>query len=157
MKKILFISNITNKITGFAHASITNSHKLNYKYYHFSNWSNASKEQIDKDKEFYNITIENAPITRSPFSRCNIKAYKQLKKLIEKENIDYIHCNTPVGGMLGRLAGKKCKAKKVIYQAHGFHFYKGAPLLNWMLYKWPSALALDHRPYRMHHTVPCLS
>lgn len=143
MKKILFISNITNKITGFAHASITNSHKLNFKYYHFSNWSGASKEQIYKDEKSYNISVENAPVARSPFSYSNVKAYKQLKALIKSENIDYIHCNTPVGGMIGRIAGKACKVSKIIYQAHGFHFYKGAPFLNWILY-YPVEKILAH-------------
>ncbi|MEE1116149.1 MAG: glycosyltransferase family 4 protein, partial [Clostridia bacterium] len=69
-----------------------------------------------------------------PYSPKNIKAYKQLCKIIRDEQIDYIHCNTPTGGLLGRIAGKKCGVKKVIYQAHGFHFYKGAPKLNWMVY-----------------------
>ena len=55
-------------------------------------------------------------------------------ELIKKEHFDIIHCNTPIGGVIGRLAGKKCKVKKVIYQAHGFHFYKGAPLINWLIY-----------------------
>ena len=59
---------------------------------------------------------------------------KQLVDLINKEKIDYIHCNTPVGGVLGRLAGEKCKVKKIVYEAHGFHFYEGAPKKNWMIY-----------------------
>ena len=67
-------------------------------------------------------------------TRKNIKAYKQLVDLINKEKIDYIHCNTPVGGVLGRLAGEKCKVKKIVYEAHGFHFYEGAPKKNWMIY-----------------------
>lgn len=44
-----------------------------------------------------------------------------------------IHCNTPIGGVIGRLAGCKFN-KKVIYMVHGFHFYKGAPLINWLLF-----------------------
>ena len=63
-----------------------------------------------------------------------MSAYKQLVEFIKQEKIDYIHCNTPTGGILGRLAGKKCMVKKVIYQAHGFHFYKGSPKKNWLVY-----------------------
>ncbi len=35
--------------------------------------------------------------------------------------------------MLGRLVGRNIDCK-VIYTAHGFHFYKGAPVKNWMFY-----------------------
>ena len=132
--KILFISNISNKITSFATASICASKKMGFDFYQSANWSGAEDGQIEQDEVEYGIKIYNAPIARSPFSKSNIKAYKQIKKLIRDENIDYIHCNTPVGGLIGRLAGKKCKVKKVIYQAHGFHFYKGAPKKNWLIY-----------------------
>ena len=60
----------------------------------------------------------------------NYIAYKNLVKAIRKYHVEVIHCNTPIGGMVGRLAGKRCKVPRVIYTAHGFHFYKGAPLFN---------------------------
>ena len=71
---------------------------------------------------------------RFPFSKANIKAYKQLKKLIQENNYDIIHCHTPVAGVLTRLAAKNNKNTTVIYTAHGFHFFKGAPLINWLIY-----------------------
>ena len=77
------------------------------------------------------------PFERSPIKFNNVKTYKQLKELIFKENFDIIHCHTPMGGVLSRLAYKSLKNKvktKIIYTAHGFHFYKGAPLINWVLY-----------------------
>lgn len=78
----------------------------------------------------------NIPIQRSPFSKSNIIAYKQLKKLIERNNYNIIHCHTPIGGVLTRLAARQARRKgtKVVYTAHGFHFCKGAPLANWLLY-----------------------
>ena len=63
-------------------------------------------------------------------------AYNNLCKVIKEGDIEFIHCNTPVGGMVGRLAGKKHKVKKIVYTAHGFHFYKGAPLFNRTVLKW---------------------
>jgi glycosyltransferase EpsD len=58
-----------------------------------------------------------------------------LKKMLITNNYDIIHCHTPMGGVLGRLAAKNTHVKaKVIYTAHGFHFYKGAPLINWFVY-----------------------
>lgn len=60
----------------------------------------------------------------------NWTAYKNLSQVVENENVEVIHCNTPVGGMVGRFVGKKYHVNKVIYTAHGFHFFKGAPLFN---------------------------
>lgn len=76
------------------------------------------------------------PFERSPFDRRNIRAYRLLKELIDRENYDLIVCNTPVGGVLTRLAAKKARKRgtKVVYIAHGFHFFKGAPFKNWLLY-----------------------
>lgn len=70
----------------------------------------------------------------------NYTAYKNLKKVVSREKVEVIHCNTPVGGMIGRLVAKRCKVKKVIYTAHGFHFYKGAPLFNRTVLKWAEML-----------------
>lgn len=72
--------------------------------------------------------------------RDNFIAYSNLKKLIKSKNIEVIHCNTPVGGMVGRVCGKIFGVKKVIYTAHGFHFYKGAPLFNRTVLKWAEML-----------------
>ncbi len=66
--------------------------------------------------------------------RDNYTAYKNLCRVMEQGNVRVIHCNTPIGGLVGRLCGRKYKADKVIYTAHGFHFYKGAPKKNWLLY-----------------------
>ena len=133
--KILFISNITGKKVGsFAMASIMASKKLEYEYHLAANFKNSSPEQMKKDEEEYGIHLHQIDFERNPLKPANVNAYKQVVELINKEKIDVIHCNTPIGGIVGRLAGKKCGVKRVIYQAHGFHFYKGAPKKNWLLY-----------------------
>lgn|GEM_PF-109267 len=134
MSKILFISNLSNRITSFVTASIEAAHSLDIEFYQAANWGNTEISQIQSDEQQYGIHIKSFPFSRNPLSKSNFKAYKELVQFIKTEKIDYIHCNTPTGGLLGRLAGRKCKVKKVIYQAHGFHFYKGAPLKNWLLY-----------------------
>ena len=134
MEKILFISNIVKKIGAFSIASIKAAQEKGMEFHMVANWDQAGDEQIRSDEKKYNVKIHNIPLVRNPYSLANFKAYKKLVQIIEDENIDYIHCNTPVGGLLGRLAGKKCKVKKIIYQVHGFHFYKGAPVKNWLLY-----------------------
>lgn len=80
--------------------------------------------------------IYDIKFSRSPLSTDNIKAYKELKHILESNDYDVIHCNTPMGGIVTRLAARKYRKKglKVIYTAHGFHFYKGASKKNWLIY-----------------------
>lgn len=131
MKKILFISNITNRITNFSLPSILNSQELGYEFHLAANLSN-----FEDDPAKYNIKVHHIDLVRNPFNPRNVKAYKQMMLLLKREKFDAIHCNTPVGGLLGRICGKKAKIPKVIYTVHGFHFYKGASLLNRTLFKW---------------------
>lgn len=81
--------------------------------------------------EFFEI-----PFDRIPFKASNISAYHSLKKLIDTNNYDVIVCNTPVGGVLTRLAAQSARKNgtRVIYIAHGFHFYKGASIKNWLVF-----------------------
>lgn len=76
------------------------------------------------------------PMERSPFRRNNWKAYQKLKKIIMTNNYSIIHCHTPLGGVLARCGARHMRRSgaKVIYTAHGFHFCKGAPLMNWLIY-----------------------
>lgn len=158
MSSILFISNISNKITTFVTASIAAAHSLDMDFYQAANWQDADPSQIATDEISYDIKIKSVPISRNPLAKANFTAYKELVAFIKQENIDYIHCNTPTGGILGRLAGKKCKVKKVIYQAHGFHFYKGAPKKNWLIYypveRWlahytDALITINHEDYKL--------
>lgn len=84
----------------------------------------------------YADKVFDVPFDRSPKSLRNIKAYRQLKKIIDENSYDLIHCNTPVGGVIARLASRRARkyGAKLIYTAHGFHFYKGAPRFNWLVY-----------------------
>lgn len=74
----------------------------------------------------------------------DLKGIKELKKLIAENNYDIIYCHTPVGGLVARLAAISARKRgtKLIYCAHGLHFFKGAPLLNWLVFypieKWMS-------------------
>ena len=73
---------------------------------------------------------------RSPFKLDNLRAIGQLKKIVGREHYDIIHTHTPMGGVVTRLAALDARKKgtRVIYTAHGFHFFKGAPVLNWLIY-----------------------
>lgn len=86
--------------------------------------------------------IFNIEFQRTPFAKKNYLAYKKLSDILMKGDYDIVHVHTPVAAAYTRLACKKIKSTKVIYTAHGFHFYKGAPIQNWLLYfpaeKWLS-------------------
>lgn len=83
-----------------------------------------------------NLKVHNISFSRSPFSKSNIAAIKQLKKLIEDGHYDIIHTHTPNASACVRFVCRKLRKNglKVFYTAHGFHFYKGAPLKNWLVY-----------------------
>ena len=65
------------------------------------------------------------------------KAYKQLKSEVETNRYEIVHTQSPIGGVICRLACRrahKLYGTKVIYAAHGFHFFTGAPLKNWIIF-----------------------
>ncbi|MEY8445137.1 glycosyltransferase family 4 protein [Enterococcus ratti] len=80
-----------------------------------------------------NIPVFQVPFSRRPLTKDNLLAYKKIKKVVEDNHIEVIHTHTPIASMVTRLACKKM-AVKIYYTAHGFHFYKGAPLFNWLTY-----------------------
>lgn len=83
------------------------------------------------------IHLYDSHTYRSLFDlKSNFIAYRNLMKLLKIGGFELLHCNTPIGGVIGRVCGKKANIKKVIYTAHGFHFYKGAPLINRTIFKW---------------------
>ena len=122
-KKILFISNTAN---------FSKFNRPFMRWFKEQDWQvdyvSAGEENVFDCDRHYVI-----PIKRNPFNIKNIKSYKELKKLLSQNCYNIIHCHTPMGGVLGRLAARN-KKTKIIYTAHGFHFYKGAPLFNWLVY-----------------------
>lgn len=101
-----------------------------------SSLSDEKVQQLQEELDRLGVKYFHIPFSRSPVNRGNIRAFRELKNLISRENYDLIHCHTPVGGILTRLAaaGARRKGTRVIYTAHGFHFYRGAPAVNWILY-----------------------
>lgn len=74
------------------------------------------------------------PFARSPYHPGNMAAFLRLRELFTAERYDLIHVHTPVAAFLGRYLAKATHQGPVVYTAHGFHFYKGAPLKNWLIY-----------------------
>lgn len=97
--------------------------------------SNFELKDTDKVSDI-DIIKHQIDFARSPFSFSNIIAYNQLKKLFQKVKFNLVHCHTPVAGFIGRFVAKKYRKEgaKIFYTAHGFHFYTGASLKNWLLF-----------------------
>lgn len=77
------------------------------------------------------------PIYRSPFHFKNIIAIFNLSKVIKREKYSIISTSTPMGGVITRIAANKYRKKynsKVIYTAHGFHFFKGNSIIKNFIY-----------------------
>lgn len=132
-KKVLITATVQSHIAQF-HKLLINLLKENGYEVHIAAKNNLSEKNGLKIKNV--DVIYDIPFSRSPKSMDNIRAYKQLKKIINKNQYEIVHCNTPMGGIVTRLAAKNEKKHntKILYTAHGFHFYKGAPWINWLFY-----------------------
>ncbi len=89
---------------------------------------------FDELKEKHGLVVHEINFARNPIKPTNFKAYKKLKQLQREKKFDLIYCQQPVGGLMGRLLGKKFKIP-VIYTAHGFHFFKGCSFRRKLIYK----------------------
>lgn len=126
-KKVLFVATVTSHINAFHIPYLKWFKDQGYEVHVASN----GEQNIEYCDKHYNL-----PFERFPFKNKNLKCYKELKKIIMENQYKIIHCHTPVGGALTRIAARKARKNgtKVIYTAHGFHFYKGAPFINWLIY-----------------------
>lgn len=128
-----YVSKDSIKVSSFEAASLYAANRKGWKLF-----CGCNRKYADQLKSTsYDIVFYNQNIYRNIFDiRNNWIAYRQLCKFLERnKDIRYIHCNTPIGGVLGRICGHKYK-KKVIYMVHGFHFFEHAPLVNRTLFKW---------------------
>lgn len=133
--KLLYVTSLTGKrINSFMRSAIFAAKQQGLDFIMACNTDMADKEGYAQDCIDYGITLEHIDFDRNPLAKNNRIAYRQLLELMNREHYDVVHCNTPIGGVLGRLCAKKAKIPFVIYQAHGFHFWKGAPLINWLVY-----------------------
>ncbi len=82
------------------------------------------------------VKIHRLHLKRSPVALSNIRGYREVKKIIDNGQYDLIWTNEPVMGVATRLAARNARklGTRVLYMVHGFHFYKGAPLPNWLLF-----------------------
>ena len=133
--KLLYVTSLSGvRINGFMRSAIVAAKSLGIEFTMACNMDDADMELYNEDCKEYGIKTVHIDFDRNPLGKKNLLAKKQLFQLMEKEKYDAVHCNTPIGGVIGRICAKKANIPYVIYQAHGFHFWKGAPLKNWLFY-----------------------
>jgi len=167
MKKALVLASVASMIDQFNMPNIRLLINLGYKVdvaTNFIEGSTCSDEKIAALKE--SLKGMNVGCYQIDFSRNvlnisqNIKAYRQTKKIIDENNYALIHSHSPIGGFLSRIAARKARkhGTKMIYTAHGFHFFKGAPLMNWLIFypierissRWTDVLVtITHEDYQL--------
>lgn len=128
--KALIVSNLTRKFQAGHFSMIDPLKNLGYEVH----WA-ANFNEFHGDAEKPPCKLHQIDFERNPINPKNIKAYKQLSDLVEKEKFDVLHCQSPIGGVVGRIVGHNKSIKNVIYTAHGLHFFKGAPLINQVVFK----------------------
>lgn len=135
-KKILFIASVAVHFYAFHKPYLKWFHDQGYEV-HVACSGEFSDEHVFK--------VWNVGFARSPLSLSHFKSLSQLRKVINENNFSLITCHTPMASVLSRLAATAARKKgtKLLYTAHGFHFFKGGSLWSWLTY-YPVEMALSH-------------
>lgn len=142
-KKALMVSTIIGFLGTFEINDIRILQNIGYEVHCACNCDISDNKIVVDNLRKAGIIEHHIPFARYPFTMTNIKAYKRLKQLISEEDFDLVHCHTPVGGVLGRMAAKSLQIPMIIYTAHGFHFFKGCPLKNRIMF-YPIEMMMSH-------------
>lgn len=134
MRRALFICTYGDFAATFEKNNICILQNMGYEVHVASNFAESTKNRSIHILREMKVLLHHISFERSPFSKQGIKNIKELDELIKKYHFEEIDCHNPVCGILGRICGKKNHIPHIIYTTHGFHFFKGAPLKNWLLY-----------------------
>ncbi len=130
MKKILYITTVSRTINAFLVPHI----QMLRKQGHVVDCACCIDKPIDECLIQDGVRIFDVPFSRNPLHPGNAKAFKKLIEIQKENNYDIVHVHTPVASVYGRLLKIKFPKLKTIYTVHGFHFHKGAPIINWLIY-----------------------
>ena len=148
-KRVLIIASVASMIGQFNRDNISLLQKMGYKVDVACNFKNGStfseesakqlkKELIEQGVRCFHVDFSRSPVQMGKHVQC----YRTVKRLMLENQYLFCHCHSPIGGAIARIAGHATKTK-IIYTAHGFHFYKGASVLNWAIY-YPIELLLSY-------------
>ena len=143
MKKVLIIASVVSFIEWFNKENVEYlRNDLGCEVHIACNFDYMDDTDEERTKAYLDkiraegVVLHNIHFARSPLSKDNIAAYSELKKIIDSQRFDLIHCHTPTASILTRLAarGARKNGSVVMYTCHGFLFHNAAPKKNWMIY-----------------------
>lgn len=137
MKRALIVTHVSGFVPQFEMNNVQILQEMGYEVHYASNFNNVGYGNDNRRLEHTGIVLHQVDFARSPFDfRAHRRALRQLKTLLKEEKFSLLHCHTPVGSVLARIAANSYRKKgmPVIYTAHGFHFFKGAPLSYWLMF-----------------------
>jgi len=137
MKKALVIATVSGFLMKFEMQDVQILQNMGYEVHYASNCDVPIYEFDADELARKGVRMHPIPIEKSLFCmKRNARALRMTEELIRTEQIQLIHCHTPVGGLVGRLAGRRCRdlGVRVIYTAHGFHFYRGCALKDYLIF-----------------------
>lgn len=140
MKKVLLTASVPSMISQFNRDNLLILRRMGYQVHvacnfkDYSVWGKSKIEDFQKELDERGIICYHVDFSRSTVSiSAHRQAYRQMKEIMIKETFEFLHCHTPVASAICRVCAKKAGIR-VIYTAHGFHFYTGAPITNWFFY-----------------------
>lgn len=141
--KVMQLASVASMIDLFNKENITILEGIGFSVDVSANFQEGSITSIQRVSEFRReleekgIRVFDVPIPRSIFKIKQMAiSFKKLKYLADNNHYKIVHVHSPIGGVIGRLAFRKARQSgtKVVYTAHGFHFFDGASLINWILF-----------------------
>ncbi len=142
MKRALMIASMASMLDNFNRDNIELLNQEGYEITLAANFKTEDSNSPERVKRFkHNMEEKGFRIIHIDFTRKisnwkgQIRSFRQVKQLAEEE-FDLVHCHSPICAAMTRLAFRKKRRSgvKIIYTAHGFHFFKGAPWINWLIY-----------------------
>lgn len=132
--KALLVTHVSGFVPQFEMNNVRILQRLGYEVHYASNFHTPSYGTDNHRLDGTGIICHQIDFVRSPFDAKNRLVYRQMVDLMRREHFSLVHCHTPMGGVMARLAAHASQTGPVIYTAHGFHFFKGAPWKNWLFY-----------------------
>lgn len=147
--KVLFVATVFKHLTTFHIPYMEFLMKKGYEVWAASDEDSESKTLLEEK----GIQCVNVNFSRSPLSITNFKAYQQMKQLLRNQEFKLVHVHTPVAAFITRFAFRNISNVKILYSVHGFHFFKGSPKKNWLIYfnlekisrKWTDGLIVTNK------------
>lgn len=139
-KKVLMLASVASMIDQFNMPNIQMMQKMGYEVHVACNFLEGNTCDANRIRKFQQLLTNmdvkqhqwDCPRNIGSLKKC-LTAFWQLWRLTRQHHFEWMHCHSPVGGALSRIVSHFRKIS-VIYTAHGFHFYQGAPFKNWLLY-----------------------